>query len=415
MKVNLTPFSIYWFLFLILNVIYFIFPFLFFLLLPAVFVMILIWGICVFEIGRATIISSQTKRITRVILAFLASLLTISINPIGMILLDFINWRHINSFADYFSKAYWIIFLIHMLLFWLGEEIGYFSQKGLFNMVKIISDSTCDLSAELAAQYDIDILPLHILLGDEEFEDGKTITPDEIYSWSDEHKTTPKTSAPSLAETIELFRPYVEEGCEIVCFSISNSMSTSGNVMRLAAGELEAENRITVIDSANLSTGIGLLVIEAAIMAKNGHSASEIASVMETLKPNVRASFVVDTLTYLYRGGRCNAVAAMAGGVLKLHPKIVVENGAMDATKKYRGKINSVIMSYVKDMETDLKAARPDRVFITHSGCDAATVESVRSYLESLGVFHEILETRAGGVVSSHCGPGTLGVLFIAK
>ena len=121
MKVNLTPFSIYWFLFLILNVIYFIFPFLFFLLLPAVFVMSLIWGICVFEIGR-----------TRVILAFLASLLTISINPIGMILLDFINWRHINSFADYFSKAYWIIFLIHMLLFWLGEEIGYFSQKGLF-------------------------------------------------------------------------------------------------------------------------------------------------------------------------------------------------------------------------------------------------------------------------------------------
>lgn len=282
-------------------------------------------------------------------------------------------------------------------------------------MVKIISDSTCDLSAELVAQYDIDILPLHILLGDEEFEDGKTITPDEIYTWSDEHKTTPKTSAPSLAETIELFRPYVEEGREIVCFSISNSMSTSGNVMRLAAGELEAENRITVIDSANLSTGIGLLVIEAAIMAKNGHSASEIASVMETLKPNVRASFVVDTLTYLYRGGRCNAVAAMAGGVLKLHPKIVVENGAMDATKKYRGKINSVIMSYVKDMETDLKAARPDRVFITHSGCDAATVESVRSYLESFGVFHEILETRAGGVVSSHCGPGTLGVLFIAK
>ena len=122
MKVNLTPFSIYWFLFLILNVIYFIFPFLFFLLLPAVFFMILIWGICVFEI----------KWIIRVILAFLASLLTISINPIGMILLDFINWRHINSFADYFSKAYWIIFLIHMLLFWLGEEIGYFSQKGLF-------------------------------------------------------------------------------------------------------------------------------------------------------------------------------------------------------------------------------------------------------------------------------------------
>lgn len=282
-------------------------------------------------------------------------------------------------------------------------------------MVKIISDSTCDLSPELVAKYDIDILPLHILLGDDEFEDGKTITPEEIYRWSDEHKTTPKTSAPSLSETIELFRPYVEAGREIVCFSISNSMSTSGNVMRLAADELEASNLITVIDSANLSTGIGLLVLEAAIMAEKGCTASEIASAMEALKPNVRASFVVDTLTYLYRGGRCNAVAAMAGGVLKLHPKIVVENGAMDASKKYRGKIASVILSYVKDMEEDLKSARPDRVFITHSGCDRAVVDDVRAYLEGLGIFEEILETRAGGVVSSHCGPGTLGVLFIAK
>lgn len=129
MNVNLIPFSIYWFLFLILNVIFFILPFLFFLLLPAVFVMILIWGICVFEIGRATIISSQNKRITRIILAFPASLLTISINPIGMILWDFINWRHINSFAHYFTKTYWIIILIHMLLFWLGEEIGYQNSK----------------------------------------------------------------------------------------------------------------------------------------------------------------------------------------------------------------------------------------------------------------------------------------------
>lgn len=129
MNVNLIPFSIYWFLFLILNVIYFIFPFLFFLLLPAVFVMILIWGICVFEIGRATIISSQNKRITRVMLAFLASLLTISINPIGMSLLDFINWGIIHSFTDHFSKADWVILLIHMLLFGLGEEIGYQNSK----------------------------------------------------------------------------------------------------------------------------------------------------------------------------------------------------------------------------------------------------------------------------------------------
>ena len=280
-------------------------------------------------------------------------------------------------------------------------------------MVKIISDSTCDLSPELIAKYDIDILPLHILLGEDEYEDGKNITPEQIYSWSDENKTTPNTSAPALTDAIELFKPYIDEGREIVCFSISSSMSTSGNVMRIAAEELEAEDCITVIDSANLSTGIGLLVIEAAIMAQNNHTVEEIVSAIEALKPNVRASFVVDTLTYLYRGGRCNAVSAMAGGVLKLHPKIVVENGAMNASKKYRGKINSAIMTYVKDMEDDLKAARPDRVFITHSGCDRTIVEEVHSYLENLGVFSEILETRAGGVISSHCGPGTLGVLFI--
>ena len=280
-------------------------------------------------------------------------------------------------------------------------------------MVKIISDSTCDLSPELIAKYDIDILPLHILLGEDEYEDGKNITPEQIYSWSDENKTTPKTSAPALTDAIELFKQYIDEGREIVCFSISSSMSTSGNVMRIAAEELEAEDRITVIDSANLSTGIGLLVIEAAIMAQNNHTVEEIVSAIEALKPNVRASFIVDTLTYLYRGGRCNAVSAMAGGVLKLHPKIVVENGAMNASKKYRGKINSAIMTYVKDMEDDLKAARPDRVFITHSGCDRTIVEEVHSYLENLGVFSEILETRAGGVISSHCGPGTLGVLFI--
>ena len=171
-------------------------------------------------------------------------------------------------------------------------------------MVKIIADSTCDLSPELVTKYDIDILPLHILLGEDEYEDGKNVTPEEIFLWSDEHKTTPKTSAPSLTDAIALFRPYIESGREIICFSISSSMSTSGNVMRIAAEELEATDCITVIDSANLSTGIGLLVVEAAIMAQNNHTAAEITSVIEKLKPNVRASFVVDTLTCCH-GWRC--------------------------------------------------------------------------------------------------------------
>lgn len=280
-------------------------------------------------------------------------------------------------------------------------------------MVKIISDSTCDLSPELVERYDIDILPLHIVLQQKEFLDGKNITPDEIYAWAEENQTTPKTSAPSIEDAINVMKPYVEEGRELVCFSISEDMSTSANVMRIAAEELEAENRVFVINSQNLSTGIGLLVIEAAIMAREGKSGAEIVAEIEKLIPRVRASFVVDTLEYLYRGGRCSGVAAFVGGAFKLHPTIVVENGKMLPTKKYRGKMNSVLLNYAKDQEANLKKARPQRVFITHSGCDEELLKSVYDYLESLGIFEEILITRAGGVISCHCGPGTLGVLYI--
>lgn len=280
-------------------------------------------------------------------------------------------------------------------------------------MIRIISDSTCDLSRELIEKYNIEILPLHIHLGEEEYQDGVTITPDEIYEWSDANDTTPKTAAVSIGEAVDVFEPHVKNGDELIVFSISQGMSATCSVLRLAAAELEAEDSIHVIDSANLSTGIGLLVIEAAMMIQEGKTATEIVAKIEELKPLVSASFVVDTLTYLHRGGRCSGVAALAGGMLKLHPKIVVENGKMDANKKYRGKINAVIKSYVKDMEEDLKNAKKDRVFITHSGCEESIIEEVREYLESLQVFDEILVTRAGSVISSHCGPGTLGVLFI--
>ena len=282
-------------------------------------------------------------------------------------------------------------------------------------MVKIISDSTCDLSRELLERDDVDIVPLHVLMGDSEYEDGVDIMPDEIYAWSDANKTTPKTSAASLERVIEIFKPYIDNGQEIVSFSISEDMSTSANVMRLAARELNAEERIKVINSANLSTGIGLQVIEAALMAKEGKTAEEIERRIEEIKPRIRTSFVVDTLTYLYRGGRCSGLAAMAGGVLKLHPRISVADGKMSPGKKYRGNISKAVMDYVKDMEESLKNAEPSRAFITHSGCDRQLLDTVRSYLEGLGVFEEILETRAGGVISSHCGPGTLGVLFIEK
>ena len=281
-------------------------------------------------------------------------------------------------------------------------------------MVKVIADSTCDLSQNLLEKYSIDIIPLHILLGEEEYEDGVRIGPDDIYRWADANKTTPKTSAPSVETVLQVFRPALEKGEEIVCFSISESMSTSANVMRLAAEQLDAADRVHVIDSANLSTGIGLLVLEAAQMAMEGRTAKEIVNRMEITKPLVRASFVVDTLTYLHRGGRCNGLEAMAGSMLKLHPKIVVSEGTMSSSKKYRGKIDKVIMAYVRDMEDQLLKARKKRVFITHSGCPEETVAAVQQYLKSLGYFEEIPVTRAGGVISSHCGPGTLGVLFIA-
>ena len=282
-------------------------------------------------------------------------------------------------------------------------------------MVKIISDSTCDLSQELLKKYDIDIIPLHIVKGDEELEDGPQVDIEALYEWADENKTTPKTSAPSFETAMNVLKPYLDEGKEIICFSISGEMSTSGNVIRMAAEELEAEDNVTVIDSRNLSTGIGLLAIEAAIMAADGKTRVDIVERMEELIPKVRASFVVDTLVYLHRGGRCSAASALIGGALALHPMIVVENGKMDASKKYRGKISKVIKNYVRDLEKDMKNALSDRVFITHSQCDANVVDEVRQYLESLGIFEEIHETRAGGVISSHCGPGTLGVLFIAK
>jgi len=280
-------------------------------------------------------------------------------------------------------------------------------------MVRILSDSTCDLSKELTLRYNVTIIPLYVRLGDKEYLDGVNITPEELYKWSDEHGETPKTAAPGIDDITKLFEK--DSADEYIIFTISSSMSASFNNARLAAEAAEMNDRVHIIDSANLSTGIGLLVIKAAEMAKEGKEASEIVSEIERLKKNVRASFVIDTLEYLYRGGRCSGLAALLGTALKLHPRIAVSDGAMHPEKKYRGKSQKYVMDYVKDMEEDLKKAEKDRVFITHSGCDAEIVDGVRQYLQSLDRFDEILETRAGSVVSSHCGPGTLGVLFISS
>ena len=247
-------------------------------------------------------------------------------------------------------------------------------------MVKILADSTCDLSPALISKYKIGIIPLYVHLGDKEYKDGVNITPSEIFKWSDEHKETPRTSAPGIKDIEAL----LDKGStdEYVIFTISSSMSSCCNDCVLAVEDLEMEDRVRVIDSSNLSTGIGLQVIKAAELAASGMTGAEIAAEIEKIKGKVRASFVVDTLTYLYRGGRCSGMSAFFGSALRIHPRIEVVDGAMHPEKKYRGKNTRFIMDYVRDMENDLKAA---------------------------------LETTAGAVISSHCGPGTLGVLFIAK
>lgn len=281
-------------------------------------------------------------------------------------------------------------------------------------MVKIISDSTCDLSPELVAKYDITLIPLTVRLGDSTYLDGVDITPDEIYAWSNETKKSPATACANTWQIREIFEKLREDGSDLVAFTISASMSATCTNMHQAVKDLNAEGHIAVIDSQNLSTGIGLLVLEAAEMAHKGAGLAEIKAHVEALRPRVRASFVVDTLTFLYRGGRCSGLAALAGSVMKLHPSILVQSGAMVVGKKYRGNLERATTAYVTDLEEELRKADPKHVFITHSGTDEAIIEQVKAQLIALNRFEEILVTRAGGVVSCHCGPGTLGVLFIA-
>ncbi len=282
-------------------------------------------------------------------------------------------------------------------------------------MLSIIADSTCDLSPELVARYDITIIPLHVVLGDRDYLDGISISPDEIYQWSDENKETPKTAALTMGEVEEIYTKELAKADELLVFTISSEMSSSYNICKMVAEGMPDSDRIHIIDSRNLSTGIGLQVLHAAVLAGEGKGAAEIEEEIQAMIPLVRASFVVDTLVYLHRGGRCSGLAMMVGSALKLHPRIAVSQGAMSPGKKYRGSARKYILDYVGDMETDLQKARKDRVFITHSGCDDHILDTVKKYLEDLGRFDEILITRAGSVISSHCGPGTLGVLFVME
>lgn len=283
-------------------------------------------------------------------------------------------------------------------------------------MKKVIlsADSTCDLDDVLKERYAVHFQPLHIILGEQDYKDGVDITPDSIYNTYQNQHILPKTSAPNPIEYMEYFKKWTEQGYEVIHLSLGSGISSSYQNCCIAAQEL---GNVYPIDSCNLSTGIGLLVIEAAERIAKGISAAQIYQEVSELKSKVHASFVIDSLTYLYEGGRCSALAALGANLLNIKPSIEVDStdGKMKMGKKYRGSLLKTLKSYTIDKlseQTDLKL---DRIFITHSGISDQCIELVRETILEMADFREIMVTRAGCTVSSHCGPNTLGILFMSN
>ncbi len=279
--------------------------------------------------------------------------------------------------------------------------------------VVISADSTCDLSPALIEKYHITILPLSVILGEEVRTDGVDVKPEDLFAFVDRTGTLPKTSAVTIASYLDFFNKMKEEGKEVVHICISSKFSCCYQNACLAA---EESGNAFVVDSYNLSTGSGHLVVEAALMAEEGLGAEEIAGRLKEIVPLVDASFVIDAIPYLYKGGRCSGTAAFGANLLKIKPCIEVRDGAMCVGKKYRGKMQDVIRTYVDDrLNQPGVSIKKDRVFITHTCVHPELVEIAWQEVKKAGLFAEILETRAGSTVSSHCGPDTLGVLFIRE
>lgn len=279
--------------------------------------------------------------------------------------------------------------------------------------VKIISDSTCDLSKELLEKYEISIVPLYVVMNDETKRDGLEVTPEDIYSYVDKNGKLPSTSAANIGDYLDVFKFWREQGYEIVHFDISSDFSSTYHNACMAAEEVGG---VYVVDSRNLSTGQGLAVLHGAEMAQSGKSAKEIYEECTALTSKIEASFVVDSIDYLYKGGRCSALAAFGANLLKLKPCIEVKDGKMNPGKKYRGNISRVMLNYVEERLRGRDDIDKSRIFITHTKCNEEDVEAVRQkILEICPNFQEILETTAGCTVTTHCGPNTLGILFIRK
>ncbi|MBR4124247.1 MAG: DegV family protein [Clostridia bacterium] len=278
--------------------------------------------------------------------------------------------------------------------------------------IKITADSTADLSQELADKFDIGIIPLVVNLGEEEYLDGETINPDMIYDYVRKTKKLPKTSAVNTVQYKEHFEKYLSGGYDaIIHFNISSEMSTTHNNAKLVCEEMQ---NIFVVDSRTLSTGTALLAMYASELAQTGkYSPHDIVEMVEARRNTNQTSFIIDRLEYLYRGGRCNTIALLGANLLKIKPSIEVHEGKMGMAKRYMGNFQKSVMKYVAD--TLAKYNNPDytRVFITHTEIDPEIVEEIKKYLKENTRFKEILETTAGSTVTSHCGPHTIGILYL--
>lgn len=278
--------------------------------------------------------------------------------------------------------------------------------------VRITCDSTCDLTQELYARHNVAVIPLCVTMADKLFRDGLDVEPGDLFRYVEQTGTLPTTSAISVGEYEDFFRPMVEEGCEIVHINLSSQLSSSYRNACIAAEEIGS---IYPLDSRSLSTGSGHLVLLAAALADAGYGAAEIARMVAESCDKLNVSFIVQTLDYLHKGGRCSGLARFGANMLKIHPEINMENGTLHVGRMYRGSMEKSILDYVRGRLEGAEDVDTARIFVTHSGVPAPIVEKVIALVRELHPFDEVIETTAGSTISSHCGPNCLGVLFFRK
>lgn len=280
--------------------------------------------------------------------------------------------------------------------------------------VQILADTCCDLTKTQREKYGIFTVPLYVSLGEKMYRDGVDVEPQMLFDYFNETQQTPKTSATTVGDYMEFFKPFVEAGKDIVYIGLSEKMSCTMANARMAAEQFE-NAKIFCIDSMNLSTGIGLLVLHAAEMAEAGAGAEEIVASLEEMRTRVRASFVLDTLEYLHRGGRCSLLAAVGASILSLHPEIAVSEGSMASRNKYRGKMALAAKKYAANLLLGRDNIEDKRVFVTYTtGTAKEIVDAVVEEVSAAG-FEEVLQSEAGSVISSHCGKNCIGFLFVDK